>query len=103
MKEQPTDAEIDDIVNNLKNNVEDVTHFMEKAYVDVLFLGTTIKNNREAYDTILFMIRLCISYFKKYEDYEKLFELKKLVDLIHLENKNIVCEKLIDEITIFTN
>jgi len=103
MKKQPTDLEIDEIVSNLKNNVEDVTLFMEKAYLDVLFLGTTISSDIDAFDTILFMIRLCISYFKKNEDYEKLKELKKLIDLINLEKKNIVCEKLIDEITIFTN
>jgi hypothetical protein len=103
MKKQPTDLEIDEIVNNLKNNVEDVEFFMQNAYEDALFLGTTIKSNIEAFDTILFMIRLCISYFKKYEDYEKLYELKKLLELINLEKKNIVCEKLIDEIIIYTN
>ena len=38
-----------------------------------------------------------------YIDYEKLYELKKLLELINLEKKNIVCEKLIDEIIIYTN
>lgn len=100
---QPTDSEMEEIVDNLKNNVDDVEFFMQKAYEDALFLGTTIQNDNEAYEIIVFMIRLCMHYFKRFEDYEKLSELKKLTDLIHSEKKKIVTEKVIDDIAIFSN
>ncbi|MCF8340527.1 MAG: hypothetical protein K9I82_06095 [Chitinophagaceae bacterium] len=82
---------------------EDIVEYMQEYYDDIMFLGTSIKEDKKTLDTIKYSIRLCSMYYCSVEEYRKVHELVKLSELLNSDKKSVVDFSIIDEVNIFEN
>jgi hypothetical protein len=87
---------------------EVITHLkehLESSYKSLLFLGKNLNkdNDEDLLNAAIFNIRLLFVYYKREENYERLAELKKLVDVIENSNTSIVDRSVIDSLQVNLN
>jgi len=97
------DLEMNEVLQNLKDSEDDIDMYINDAYDDIIFLGTSVSHKKEVVECVTYMTKLCIIYFEEIKAYEKIIELNKLAELIKNKNTRIIDDVFIDEISIFTN
>jgi hypothetical protein len=97
------DLEMKEVLQNLKDSEDDIDFYINEAYDDIIFLGTSLSHKKEVIEIVTYMTKLCIIYFEEIKAYEKIIELNKLAELIKNKNTRIIDDVFIDKISIFTN
>jgi hypothetical protein len=75
---------------------------LDSSYESLLFLGKNLLEN-DLLNSAIFNIRLLFTLYKREENYERLAELKKLVDLIENSNVSVVDKKIIESLKVNLN
>lgn len=84
---------------------KELKEHLESSYKSLLFLGKNLNkdNDKDLLNSAIFNIRLLFVYYKREENYERLAELKKLVDVIENSNASIVDKEVIDSLQVNLN
>ena len=85
--------------------IKDLKEHLESSYKSLLFLGKNLNkdNDEDLLNAAIFNIRLLFVYYKREENYERLAELKKLVDVIENSNASIVDKQVINSLQVNLN
>ena len=75
---------------------------LDSSYNSLLFLGKNLVGT-DLLNSAIFNIRLLFTLYKREENYERLVELKNLVDLIENSNASIVDKEVIDSLQVNLN
>jgi hypothetical protein len=97
------DLDMNAVLQNLKDSEDDINSYINDAYNDIIFLGTSVSHKKEVVECIIYLTQLCIIYFEEIKAYEKVNALNKLAE--HIKNKNIklIDDVFMDEIIVYPN
>jgi hypothetical protein len=74
------------------------------AYESIMLLGTCVFNDKQKFkDDLLGAYHLCMEYFLEREDYEKVNEILKILNMIDDPRPVKIDSEVIDSINIFLN
>ena len=85
--------------------IKDLKDHLESCYKSLLFLGKNLNkdSDEDLLNAAIFNIRLLFVYYKRQEKYERLAELKNLVDVIENSDASIVDKEVIDSLKVNLN
>jgi hypothetical protein len=75
---------------------------LDNSYNSLLFLGKNLLGT-DLLNSAIFNIRLLFTLYRREENYERLAELKKLVDLIENSNVSVVDKEVIENLKVNLN